>query len=207
MTSAGKITARVAWMCFWMMKLRVKLRRLSTWANSTWQDWLFIDTLKISETGSDLKIIEITLGKEGWRRLPFILSCDLSRENVTVSVRTAERTASEPACEQAPSEAGKKIRRGRKKKIIRRAKRAVNCEKKNSTKCVPPRHHSALGSPRSPLDHTWLVCTKPINPTGACSQATSEWIIWIAILNLLVSRNLRTTCRVLHELITTQYNE
>ena len=45
-----------------------------------------------------------------------------------VSVRTAERTASELACEQAPSEGGKKIGAGGKK--IRRAKRAVKREKK-----------------------------------------------------------------------------
>ena len=131
---------------------------------------------------------------------PLMRKCYCIRSNGwTYGKWTSLRTGSQRGRKKNPA--------GTEKKIIRRAKRAVNCEKKNSTKCVPPRHHSALGSPRSPVDHTWLVCTKPINPTGACSQATSEWIIWIAILNLLVSRNLRTTCRVLHELITTQYNE
>jgi len=67
---------------------------------------------------------------------------------VTMSVRTAERTASELACEQAPSEGGKKTD-GDGPKKIRRAKRAVKREKTNSTNCAPPRHHSALGSPRS----------------------------------------------------------
>ena len=68
---------------------------------------------------------------------------------LTVSVRTAERTASDLACEQAPSEGGKKIRRGRKKTSGERSE-PLSAKKKNFVNCAPPRHHSPLGSPRSP---------------------------------------------------------
>ena len=83
--------------------------------------------------------------------------CDLSREN-TVSVRMAER-------KWTSLRTGSQ--RGRKKKSGERSEPLS--AKKRIPQIALPLDSSPFRSRLSPLalDHTWLVRTKPINPTGS----------------------------------------
>jgi len=103
----------------------------------------------------------------------------------TVSVRIAERTASETACEEASSLGGKKIRRGRKKKSGGGGKKKSGGGGKKKS--------GEQSEPLSAKKRIPRIALPLVTIPGACPQATSERTICIAIVNLFVLRYLKTT--------------